>query len=233
MGYIQSNQWLDIAEVFSLKIREEKEKVIGPACVELLLECRNDLPDKINALDFGGGDGFVLSLIIPHINFQWYYYDPSVKQNEIFKNRTNLSSVTCLENLNDKKFNVIMCNHVLNAMENVSELEDLFKKLYLLVSIKGLVVITINHPLYLNKDHKYYSCTTTHLNYNDGINILTKIHDNKKNEHIVFYDTYWSCDIILKLIERTGFKCLKSRDLTISGWSNPSYLQLTLTKSDI
>lgn len=232
MGYIQTKQWVDIAEEFSSKIREEKEKVIGPACLELLLEYRNNLPVNSDALDFGGGDGLVLSQIIPHSIFRWYYYDSSAEQNRIFKNRNGLSRVTVLNNVNGKTFNVIMCNHVVNAMENIAELEGLFKTIYSSLSIKGLVLITINHPLYLHEDHKYYSCTSMHLNYNDGMNLTTKIHDNNKSAPLVFNDIYWSYETILDAITRTGFICFKTRDLTIAGWNHPSYLQLTLTRSD-
>ncbi|HBE5943316.1 TPA: class I SAM-dependent methyltransferase [Escherichia coli] len=230
MGYTQSKQWIDIAEKFSSKIREEKEKVIIPACMEVLTEYKNSLPHNSLALDFGGGDGLILSHLVPHNNFRWYYHDISLEQEKTFRKKNDLTNITILNDI-DIKFNIIMCNHVVNCMENTSELETLFKKLYSLLLMKGMLIITINHPLYIHKKHRYYSCAATHLNYKDGSKLDTTIYD-KVNEHLIFSDIYWSYDTILDVIGRTGFMCLRKKHINVPGWSYPSYLQLILTRSD-
>ncbi|VFS15029.1 Uncharacterised protein [Enterobacter cancerogenus] len=130
-------------------------------------------------------------------------------QKKLFKKTHKLTNVPILDDIN-KKFKMIMCNHVINSMENIAELYFLFKTLHSLLLSKGIVLITINHPLFIYESHKYYSCSSTHLNYNDGVQLFTTVYDNNKG-CIVFGDVYWSYDTILDVIERVGFITLKKK----------------------
>ena len=100
-------------------------------------------PKKI--LDFGCGIGLMIKFLIENFHYSKFFaYDASTKSLEYIKKK--YPKVNCIETLNTKeRFDLIFISNVVHHVKN-SERNDLFKKIYNLLTEDGSLLIYEHNP---------------------------------------------------------------------------------------
>lgn len=206
-----------------LPIKDESRKaVLYPKIMEIVAELT-----PTNILDYGCGDGELLSLIRKKCKANISAYDQSSMAIDVIRRRLGETEVNIYENKNQilmDTYDVVICSLVLMTIGSEAVLADVLETIYRAKTKKGVAIFAVTHPCF--RQYQYSTFVTQFTNkkpfpyLNEGIAFEVTIFDAKSNNKIRFNDYHWSLSKIINLLIDNGFNVtnlIELKDMPISG----------------
>lgn len=162
-------------------------------------------------VDYGCGEGNQISFLPS--NLEVGLYDINQAAAQIALNTHSDRNVYIVDNITEKYhgfFDVIIANMVWMCLKDENEFDEFFKNLNLLKSDKGLIILSMTHPCFRDREFSYYdteySCMKKSFDYfSEGDDFRVYVR-NKANSQ--FTDYHHSLSFFFRKIREKGFSVL-------------------------
>lgn len=178
-----------------LAVKDESRKAtLYPKIIEIVERIH-----PTNILDFGCGDGELLSLIMKNRKAKFSAYDKSKLAINAVRSRFGNEDVTIYEHKDDiilNQYDVVICSLVLMTISTEIELNEVIRTIYKAKAKNGVAIFAITHPCF--RQYQYSTFVTQYTNkkpfpyLKEGLPFEVTIFDQKSNDKVRFNDYHWS-----------------------------------------
>lgn len=187
---------------------ESRKSFLLPIIADLIgkLDCRT-------LLDYGCGDGSLIELLTPDIEYS--LFDTSPTMLNIASNKLAIYSPNVYQLVSQIPYNyydVIVLSLVLMSVESESEQKFILDNIYKFKKPKGKVIIAVSHPCF--RQYQYSSFSTQYISKNfpyleEGHKFQITIKDSVSNSELSFFDYHWTLSKTINLIIGSRLNLLK------------------------
>lgn len=192
-----------------LAVKDESRKfILYPKINEIVKGLKPD-----NVLDYGCGDGELLSLIKNNNDdIMISAYDQSNMAINAIRRRLGATGVNIYENTNQitcDNYDVVICSLVLMTIKSQCDLNEMLKIIFKAKTDEGYVIFAITHPCF--RQYQFSTFVTQYTNkepfkyLKEGTAFEVTIFDAKSNNKVKFNDYHWSLSKTINLLIERGF----------------------------
>ena len=201
------NFWESSLEEYLAVKDESRKKTLYPKIIEIVEKL-----SPTNILDFGCGDGELLSLLQKKCQAKFSAYDQSQLAIKALKKRLGRENVNIYKHKDDirpNRYDVIICSLVLMTISTETELNEVMSAIYSAKSKQGVAIFAITHPCF--RQYQYSTFVTEYTNkkpfpyLKEGLPFEVTIFDQASNNKVRFIDYHWSLSKTINLLIQNGF----------------------------
>jgi SAM-dependent methyltransferase len=173
----------------------------------------------MSILDYGCGSGNLINFIPEGTNITIFDINRSTTEIALrrFKNR-DIEPIFNIENLESDQFSLAYFSLVLTCIENISDIEFAFNKIYNSLEIGGRLILGTTHPCFRNQKFSYFHTEYLGKQYkyfDEGKGFKVYLQD--KDKSIAFSDYHWSLGFTLNLLLKSEYKILRLEEVYDDG----------------
>ena len=199
-----------------LAVKDESRKTtLYPKILEIVEELKPS-----NILDYGCGDGELLSIIKKNCNVNISAYDQSKLAINAIKKRLDGIEVNIYEDKSQILYNnydIVICSLVLMTIDSEAGLNEVLEATCKAKKDDGFAIFAITHPCF--RQYQYSTFVTQYTNkkpfpyLKEGCAFEVTIFDAQSNNKVRFNDYHWSLSKTVNLLIDKGFSIARLMEL--------------------